>query len=45
MLLEPVLSNGEERAAKKTQPVAVAAASPKETETETETSPAPNAEA
>ena len=42
---EPVLSNGEEKAAKKTKPLAVAAASTRETETETETSPEPTAEA
>jgi hypothetical protein len=42
---EPVLSNGEEKAAKKTKPVAVAAAPTKETETESETKPEPPAEA
>lgn len=44
-LPEPVVSNGEEKAAKKTKPVAVAAATTKETETETETKPEPTAEA
>ena len=44
-LPEPVVSNGEERTAKKTKPVAIAAVTTKETETETETKSDPTAEA